>query len=170
MTTSAQPAFQSPEPISWTELIAAGRATLIPLPPATQPTQAAIRRAISTAYYAAFHALTTSNADALIGPVHDQLTGRRSQFFFLPQHNLDTRILVEQVIPHTRSTARNVVQRPLANTPGPRTNFARFHIPFFITSGMGWVLPGICSQPASSFVWEVNGEATPFGPEGSRDV
>ena len=42
--------------------------------PATQPTQAAIRRAISTAYYAAFHALTTSNADALIGPVHDQLT------------------------------------------------------------------------------------------------
>ncbi len=74
MTTSAQPAFQFPEPISWTDLIAAGRATLIPLPPATQPTQAAIRRAISAAYYAAFHALTTSNADALIGPVHDQLT------------------------------------------------------------------------------------------------
>ena len=74
MTTSAQPAFQSPEPISWTDLIAAGRATLIPQPAATQPTQAAIRRAISTAYYAAFHALTTSNADALIGPVHDQLT------------------------------------------------------------------------------------------------
>ena len=74
MTTSAQPAFQSPEPISWTDLIAAGRATLIPQPAATQPTQAAIRWAISTAYYAAFHALTTSNADALIGPVHDQLT------------------------------------------------------------------------------------------------
>ena len=74
MTTSAQPAFQFPEPISWTDLIAAGRATLIPQPAATQPTQAAIRRAISTAYYAAFHALTTSNADALIGPVHDQLT------------------------------------------------------------------------------------------------
>ena len=74
MTTSAQPVFQFPEPISWTDLIAAGRATLIPQPPATQPTQAAIRRAISAAYYAAFHALTTSNADALIGPVHDQLT------------------------------------------------------------------------------------------------
>ena len=83
---------------------------------------------------------------------------------FLPRHNLDTRILVEQVIPHSRSTARNVVQRPLANTPGPRTNFARFHIPFFITSGMGWdgsCLATPCSQPASSFVWEVNGEATP---------
>ena len=74
MTTSAQPAFQPPAPISWTDLIAAGRASLIPQPAATQPTQAAIRRAISTAYYAAFHALTTSNADALIGPAHDQLT------------------------------------------------------------------------------------------------
>jgi hypothetical protein len=74
MTTSVQPAFQPPEPISWTDLIAAGRASLIPQPAATQSTQAAIRRAISTAYYAAFHALTTSNADALIGPAHDQLT------------------------------------------------------------------------------------------------
>ena len=74
MTTSVQPAFQPPEPISWTDLIAAGRASLIPQPAATQPTQAAIRRAISTAYYSAFHALTTSNADALIGPAHDQLT------------------------------------------------------------------------------------------------
>ena len=74
MTTSAQPAFQPPAPISWTDLIAAGRASLIPQPAATQPTQAAIRRAISTACYAAFHALTTSNADALIGPAHDQLT------------------------------------------------------------------------------------------------
>ena len=74
MTTSAQPAFQPPAPISWRDLITAGRASLIPQPAATQPTQAAIRRAISTAYYAAFHALTTSNADALIGPAHDQLT------------------------------------------------------------------------------------------------
>ncbi len=74
MTTSVQPAFQPPAPISWTDLIAAGRANLIPQPAATQPTQAAIRRAISTAYYAAFLALTASNTDALIGPVHDQLT------------------------------------------------------------------------------------------------
>ena len=59
MTTGSQPAFQPPAPISWTDLIAAGRATLIHQPPATQPTQAAIRRAISTAYYATFHALTT---------------------------------------------------------------------------------------------------------------
>ena len=61
-------------PIHWTALIAAGRATLIPQPPATQPTQEAIRRAISTAYYAAFHALTSSNAVILVGPPTDQLT------------------------------------------------------------------------------------------------
>ena len=75
MTTGAvQPAFQPPAPINWAELIAAGRATLIPHPPAAQPAPGAIRRAISTAYYAVFHALTASNADSLIGPSHDQLT------------------------------------------------------------------------------------------------
>ena len=68
MTTGAnQPAFQPAVPINWKDLIVAGRATLIPQPPATQPTPAAIRRAISTAYYAAFHALTASNADVLVG-------------------------------------------------------------------------------------------------------
>ena len=75
MTTGAvQPAFQPPAPINWVELIAAGRATLIPHPPAAQPASGAIRRAISTAYYAAFHAIAASNADALIDPAHDQLT------------------------------------------------------------------------------------------------
>ena len=75
MTTGGnQPAFQPPVPIDWRDLIAAGRATLIPQPPATLPAQAAIRRAISTAYYAAFHALTASNADVLVGPARDQQT------------------------------------------------------------------------------------------------
>ena len=63
MTTSAQPAFQPPGPISWTDLIAAGRASLIPQPAATQPTQAAIRRAISTAYYPVFHLCSLSRPD-----------------------------------------------------------------------------------------------------------
>ena len=71
MTT---PGVQPPAPINWTELIAAGRATLVPEPPANQPGPAAIRRAISTAYYAVFHALATNNADVLIGPAHNQLT------------------------------------------------------------------------------------------------
>ena len=56
------------------QLITAGRATLVPLPPATQPDPAAVRRAVSTAYYAALHALTASNAEVLIGRPHDQLT------------------------------------------------------------------------------------------------
>ena len=73
-TASAQPPFHPPTPISWSELIVAGQANLAPQPPSNQPTPAAIRRAISTAYYAAFHALIASNADALIGPAQDQLT------------------------------------------------------------------------------------------------
>ena len=71
MTTGA---VQPPLPIDWMQLITAGRATLVPQPPATQPDPAAVRRAVSTAYYAAFHALTASNADVLIGPPSDQLT------------------------------------------------------------------------------------------------
>lgn len=55
----------SASPLDWTDLVAAGRATLVPQPPDTQPSQAAIRRAISTAYYAAFHALAGSNAEVL---------------------------------------------------------------------------------------------------------
>ena len=75
MTTGAiSQAFQRPNPIYWADLIVAGRASLVPPPPASQLTLAAIRRAISTAYYAAFHALTASNADALIGPAHGPLT------------------------------------------------------------------------------------------------
>ncbi len=75
MTTGvAQPPFQPPTPISWSELIAAGRVNLVPRPPTTQPAPAAIRRAISTAYYAVFHALAASNADVLAGPVYDSLT------------------------------------------------------------------------------------------------
>lgn len=73
MTTGGtQPAFQPPAPIDWRDLIAAGRATL--QPPATQAAPAAIRRAISTAYYAAFHALIASNAYVLVGSARDQQT------------------------------------------------------------------------------------------------
>ncbi|MDE2938878.1 MAG: hypothetical protein OXR67_08150 [Chloroflexota bacterium] len=60
-------------PVSWIELIATGRTALIPPAPDSQPSQAAIRRTISTAYYAAFHALTASNADVLAGTGAGQL-------------------------------------------------------------------------------------------------
>ena len=71
MTT---PAAQPPEPIDWRDLIATGRVTLIPQSPGTQPGAAALRRAVSTAYYAMFHALAASNADALMGTPNDELT------------------------------------------------------------------------------------------------
>ena len=71
MTT---PSAQTPAPVNCMELIAAGRATLIPKPPDIQSAPAAIRRAISTAYYAAFHALTANNAEVLIDALTDQLT------------------------------------------------------------------------------------------------
>ena len=43
--------------MDWIELIRVSR-----LLAAGQPSQEALRRAVSTAYYAMFHALTTSNA------------------------------------------------------------------------------------------------------------
>ena len=46
-----------------TELIAASR-----LLASGQPTQEALRRAVSTAYYAMFHTLSASNADLIEGP------------------------------------------------------------------------------------------------------
>ncbi|MDE2683943.1 MAG: hypothetical protein OXI54_07330 [Chloroflexota bacterium] len=49
--------------MDWLELINASRLLV-----SGQPTQAALRRAVSTAYYAMFHALAASNADLIVGP------------------------------------------------------------------------------------------------------
>ena len=49
--------------MDWVELIRASR-----LLASGQPSQEALRRAVSTAYYAMFHALAASNADIIIGP------------------------------------------------------------------------------------------------------
>ena len=48
--------------MDWIELIRASR-----LLASGQPSQEALRRAVSTAYYAMFHALATSNADLIAG-------------------------------------------------------------------------------------------------------
>ena len=61
-------------PIDWAALIDTARHLLTPIPPAAQPTPESIRRAISTTYYAMFHALLSSSADVLIGPPSDQAT------------------------------------------------------------------------------------------------
>lgn len=53
--------------MDWEFLIASSRALTSPIPPDDQPTDESLRRAISTAYYAMFHALATSNADCIVG-------------------------------------------------------------------------------------------------------
>lgn len=60
--------------IRWQDLIATGRALTTPQPPATAPLEDSLRRAVSTAYYAMFHALAASNADCLIGPPQDRIS------------------------------------------------------------------------------------------------
>lgn len=58
----------------WQDLIAASRLLTATLHPNTQPLQDSLRRAVSTAYYAMFHALASSNADLMAGTPHDPLT------------------------------------------------------------------------------------------------
>jgi len=52
----------------WQDLIAASRLLTSTPDPTTAPLPDFLRRAVSTAYYAVFHALANSNADCLIGP------------------------------------------------------------------------------------------------------
>jgi uncharacterized protein (UPF0332 family) len=68
------PATLPPTAISWQNLINAGRDLLNPQRTGQPPTDEHIRRAISSAYYALFHALAASNADALIGAPQDRIT------------------------------------------------------------------------------------------------
>lgn len=58
----------------WQDLIAAGRLLAGTVHPDTQPLQDSLRRAVSTAYYAMFHSLASSNADCLVGRPHDPLS------------------------------------------------------------------------------------------------
>ena len=60
--------------IRWQDLIAASRLLTATPHPDTQPLQDSLRRAVSTAYYAMFHALASSSADCLVGTPHDPLT------------------------------------------------------------------------------------------------
>ena len=57
----------------WQDLIAACRLLAGTEDPNATPTPDHLRRAVSTAYYAVFHALANSNADCLIGPPNDPL-------------------------------------------------------------------------------------------------
>ncbi len=71
MTT---PASLPPTPIDWRNLIQAGRDLLNPQQTGLAATDEHVRRAVSNAYYALFHALADSNANALIGSPNDVAT------------------------------------------------------------------------------------------------
>ena len=71
MTTPGSPL---PVPVDWRNLIQAGRDLLNPQPAGIIPTGEHVRRAISNAYYALFHALAESNAAALVGTPSDAAT------------------------------------------------------------------------------------------------
>ena len=57
----------------WRDLIAASRLLASMSDSDTTPLPDSLRRAVSTAYYAVYHALANSNADCLIGPPTDPL-------------------------------------------------------------------------------------------------
>ena len=62
--------------IYWRNIIYAGRDLLNPQRSGDPPTNEHIRRAISSAYYALFHGLAASNADALIGTPQTEFDAR----------------------------------------------------------------------------------------------
>ena len=68
------PGAEPPSAIDWQNLVSAGRDLLTPRTTGSTPTDEHVRRAVSSAYYALFHALASSNADALIGAPHDPAT------------------------------------------------------------------------------------------------
>ena len=60
--------------IRWRDLITTSRLLTRQQAPAAAPVEDSLRRAVSTAYYAMFHALATSNADCLVGTAHDPIS------------------------------------------------------------------------------------------------
>ena len=60
--------------IRWQNLIQASRSLATPQQLNAQPPEDSLRRAVSTAYYAMFHALANSNADCLAGTANTTLS------------------------------------------------------------------------------------------------
>ena len=103
------PTTPPPTPVDWENLIQAGRDLISPQQTGRIPTDEHVRRAVSNAYYALFHALAESNAAALIGPPNDtQTTTAWSRVY----RGLD----------HT--TARRELQRHRQEFSAPAQDFA----------------------------------------------
>ena len=74
VSTSGRTSSRRAGMMDWANLITISRLLATPQPPNTQPLQDSLRRAVSTAYYAMFHALAGSNADCLIGTPGNPVT------------------------------------------------------------------------------------------------
>ena len=82
----------------WQDLITSSRLLAATLNPNGQPLQDSLRRAVSTAYYAMFHALASSNADCLVGTPHDPLSGHAwSRVYRGLNHNAARRSLLQDL-------------------------------------------------------------------------
>ena len=92
--------------MNWEELIAAARWLATPTG-GSQPTQSALKRAVSTAYYAMFHALCYSNAETLVGP--------------RDPHNEQAWVRIYRGIDHT--PAKNRMKEGGQQLPGPISDF-----------------------------------------------
>ena len=80
----------------WEDLIATARLLTTTPHPNTQPLQDSLRRAVSAAYYAMFHALASSNADCLVGTPDNQLTEHAwSRIYRGLNHNSARRNLIQ---------------------------------------------------------------------------
>ena len=80
----------------WQDLIAASRILVTTPHPNTQPLPDSLRRSVSTAYYAMFHALANSNADCLVGTPNDPLTEHAcSRIYRGLNHNAAKRNLLQ---------------------------------------------------------------------------
>ena len=82
----------------WQDLIATSRLLTTTPHPNTLPLQDSLRRAVSTAYYAMFHALASSNADCLVETPRDPLTEHAwSRVYRGLNHNTARRNLLQDL-------------------------------------------------------------------------
>ena len=76
-----------PIPLNWQDLINAAIESLHPTAANPRPTRATAHQAVSTAYYAAFHALMESNASSVIPqPDTDLKAEAWTQIYRMPSH------------------------------------------------------------------------------------
>lgn len=91
--------------IDWRNLIAVSRALTNNQTSLGQPTEESLRRAISTAYYAMFHALAASNADSLLdNPRDTNLQQAWSRTYRGMDHRTARRSLTQNVTNLTRES------------------------------------------------------------------